>query len=146
MTLINQMKKKAAHINIRHIFIFLIIISFGINAVMSLKEMNRQWNKNQNLPFHHHGRYVQALKPHLIGINKVSYFTDRNLNDSKQIARFFQIQNTLAPIFLDQKNPNHQYMILDFTNQKEAFQTFNQLKPIPVIVTDEGIMLAKRKY
>ncbi len=133
---------KNSEVNV--LIILLSLIIFFANSSETLLRYYTLFPK-QIIPANEPGYEFADLKPLLKNIEKVGYFTNRNVSpEDMDVKYFLQAQYMLAPITLE-LNTYQEYLIVDCSNLIEAFTMTAELKARPIYVNPFGIILAQRK-
>ena len=113
------------------------------NSVDLMKEQITMKKTREKVPYIFLGLKFSGLKEMLPGVERIGYYTDKNLDDNMDARQFAQAQYILAPIILDLNNTNHEYIIFDCSNEKIAIAKIKELGVIPLRGNRFGILLAK---
>lgn len=88
------------------------------------------------------GSQFETFAPHLVGVEKIGYLTDKDLSREKNDGTYLQAQYYLAPVVIDPKK-THQYNIIDATNMAYIVQTLRETRGKRLTYNSYGQALIK---
>ncbi len=131
-------------LNPSRLFAVIILIALLCNSFELFKDIETTRQARKKMPFIFQGFLFSGLEKFLPKVPSVGYFSDKDLDDSGDAARFAQAQYVLAPIVLDLDYQNHEWIIFDCTNESKAFEAMKLIGASPVKRNQFGIILARR--
>jgi len=126
------------------VFALLTIILILLNLIIQGKEISELKEKRKEKGYHFLGEHYAGLEHYLKGVQVMGYYTDGNLSEKLSSAKFAQAQLTLSPIILDPDSLDYEFIILDCASPKNAVDKMKEIKAVPVVINQVGIILAKK--
>lgn len=130
--------------NLSRLFAVILLIALLGNSFELSKEIETTRQSRKKMPFIFQGFLFSGLEKFIPGVRYVGYFTDKDLDNSSDAARFAQAQYMLAPIVLDLDYQKHEWIIFDFTSEQKAFEAMKAIGASPVKRNNFGIILARQ--
>ena len=125
------------------LFIGLAILLFGGNFLQLQAKIAKIRAERQKTPYIFLGYQFLGLDAILGNAGRISYLTDKNMDDPVVAMEFAQAEFMLAPITLDLNNPQHEFLILTYKSPKENWKKVKDLGLIPLRQSPWGALLAK---
>ncbi len=123
-----------------------VVLASTIGGVNVIRELSTMMALRAQRPYAFSGETFAPIKPAITDERAVGFITDRDIEkDPAASLRLTQAQFTLAPTILDLNNPGHRFLILDFTDRKNAMAATLQLKAKPLKISPDGIIFAERQ-
>lgn len=135
---------KPAWISRTNLLFFIVAAAISFGLLKTTQSLSAAHAKRRAVPYFFGGDIFSGIQGALKNEQFVGYMTDRNIEDDKTSMRFTQAQFALAPSVLDLNNPNHRFLIMDFTDEKKAFAMAASLRIRPLKQGPQGILLAER--
>ena len=140
------MNKQSKYSKKRIIFITVTLLVLCANFVSFLKTCQLALEKNQStkyLKYIEPGYEFSDLKEMLSQAKSVGFLTNKDMSPERNDGQFLAAQYMLAPIILDLNSSNHDFVILDYTGPKAAFEKMREIKAVPIFTNPFNKILAK---
>lgn len=121
---------------------FLIVLI--LNIIGSKNELQVLHKAKQIMPHKNIGSEFEGLKPDLKNYTSISYYSDNLTNNDKSKELLAQAQYALAPTILDDKNLDHELLLLVCSNPAIALQKAKELGYTPLKANNKGMILARK--
>lgn len=131
-------------LNPSRLFAVIVLIALLCGSFELFKEIETTRQARKKMPFVFQGFLFSGLDKFLPDVHHVGYYTDKDLDNSGDAARFAQAQYILAPIVLDLDYQKHDWIIFDCTTEQKAFEMMKLLGVTPVKRNQFGVILANR--
>jgi len=132
-------------LTLSNVYLFVILILLILNGVNYINRVQSIKHRREQSTFIFLGNKFAGLPQFLKGVDRVGYYTDRDISDKAPAAQFAQAQLILAPIILDPKHLDHEYIIFDCTSDQVAFKKIKEINAVPMKKNQFGIILTKSK-
>jgi len=126
------------------VFAGLNIILILVNIIVQGKEIYELKEKRSHKGYHFLGAHYAGLEHLLKDVPIIGYYTDGNISEKLSSAKFAQAQLTLSPIILDPDSLDYEFIILDCASPKKAVDKMKEIKAVPLVINQVGIILAKK--
>ncbi len=122
---------------------FLIVLSLvaAFDLLTAYGQAIFQLCDRKTIPMHSLGFQFLGLKDVFKDIRSVGYFTDKDLDQTRNIAQFELAQYTLAPTVLMLNHTEYHWVIFDCTSFQTAMDNIKRLGLTP-LKAHNGIILA----
>lgn len=130
--------------NPSRLFAVIILTAILCGSFELFKDIETTQQARKETPFIFQGFLFSGLEKFLPNVHYVGYFSDKDLDDNSDAARFAQAQYILAPIVLDLDYQKHEWVIFDCATEQKAFEAMKMLGVSPVKRNQFGIILARR--
>jgi len=143
----NKFLKKILHsksrINIIF-FIALLLISAANYTVLS-QEIKRILNIRKVMQHQIVGHRIKGLEEFTKDIEYIGYYTDMSITVKNNLREYAHAQYILAPTILEFNNMDHDYILLVCSTPKAAIKKISELKALPIMSNNQGVILARKR-
>ena len=111
---------------------FIIILTVGfilVNGFYSFVFIMTRYTKG--IPDWEPGQQYADFKDKLDGVKTIGFLTNRTVRPEKGSEEFLQAQYMLAPVVLDLGGKEHEFTLLDFTEDVFIFYTLKKIQANP---------------
>ena len=140
----DRKEKKSFFFRPKNVLFLIVSIIIVVNCAVSFFDILDLYSKRKKSPLFFMGAIFTSLDKILKDTKYVGYITDKSMDVNNYAAQFAQAQYILAPTILELNNPNHEFLILDCTNESITKEKLIENKAIPIKKNKFGIILAKR--
>ena len=113
------------------------------NVSLSFRETRKLLRIRQTFPPRFPGLKFSGLNTILPGTETIGYYTDKNMDEKENAARFAQAQYVLAPLVLLKGHEGFEFVIFDCSSSEAALKKITELKMLAVKQNQFGIILAR---
>ena len=129
----------------KRLFLVSLLIVIGLNFPPLSKETKKIVRIKKHLGYQFLGTKFIGLEGLFKDVDIVGYYTDKDLDQTTDAMQFSQAQYVLAPTLLDLNNTEHEYILFDCRSDLTAFMKMKEIKTVPLMKNQFGIILAQRK-
>ena len=122
-------------------FLIIILLAAAFNLLAAYGQGIQQLQDHTTVPLHSLGYQFMGLETVFKGVRTVGYFTDKDLDQPRNIAQFEQAQYMLAPTVLDLNHTQYHWVIFDCTSPQVALEAVKHFGFTPMKARN-GIILA----
>lgn len=115
-----------------------------INCFQLYKETMSIRKIKRVMPFSFPGLRFSGLEAVFEGVERIGFYTDKDVTAGEYAAIFAQAQLVLAPTILDLNNLQHTFILFDCTREEMAMAKIKEIGAIPLKRNQYGIILARR--
>jgi hypothetical protein len=113
------------------------------NLITVCQKMQTARKARQKYPYIFLGYKFRGLNEILPGVKRLGYLTDKDMDARVNAMEFAQAEYILTPITLDLNNPDHEYLLLNYTTPSTALGKIKELHLTVWKQNQLGIILAK---
>lgn len=128
----------------RSIFGGLVLVIILLNTLAQGREMIELKQERRLKDYHFFGEYYAGLEHLLKDVPVIGYYTERNLTEKLPSAQFAQAQLTLSPVILDPDSLDYEFILLDCTSPRLAFEKIKEMQATPLVINQVGVILTKK--
>ena len=121
-----------------------LLVVLGINLIQLTADIQGIKNKKAKLVLNFLGIQFAGLEEVLKDVEHIGYYTDKNMENTRNAAQFAQAQYTLAPIIVDLNNTDHEFILFDCTDEPRALRKIKEINAVPLKKNQYGIILAQK--
>ena len=130
---------------LKKLFFVLILLSLPLNGYFLFQdEIVKVYKYKKLIPHQSIGFRYEDLVSHTNNIPIVGYITDRELGEEENAKEFAYAQFMLAPTILDFNNPEHEYILFDYSSPQESWERMLKMNAHPVYGGKYGLLLTQR--
>ena len=135
-----RLPKRASQI----FFILCLLIIVGINVGGLKKEVGIiQMYKTVN-PHQAIGHEFAGLNSFLKGVERVGYYTDKDLKDEKNNKVYSVAQYVLAPTLLEINKTDYEYTLFVCSNEQKMIEKIVEIGAQPLLRNKYGMILTRK--
>lgn len=126
-------------------FFFIALLAIAVNNTVVLWEELRRINGLKKAIAHQNiGYQFAGLEDVTKDVKYIGYFTDGDIKKKYYEKMLTQAQYRIAPTIIDYNNPNHEFMLLIYSNKALAQVKLREIGAEALLENQYGIIYARK--